>query len=386
MSLETRTAARIYLSPPDMSDVEREYLLRAFDSGWVAPVGPELDLFEQEFAAYHGVEHAVAVSSGTAALHLALNAIGIGPDDEVITSTLTFVATANAIRYTGAQPVFIDSERRTWNLDPNLLEEELRARHRDGRQVAAVIAVDILGQCADYQAIVELCSKYHVPLIEDAAEALGARYLDRPAGGFGQIGCFSFNGNKIITTSGGGMVITDDETLAQRIRHRATQAREPALHYEHRELGFNYRLSNLLAALGRAQLQRLDSFVNRRRAIFDHYRSELADLPGIEFMPEPDESFSTRWLTCLLIDELEFGASRDDVIAALDAAQIESRPVWKPMHLQPLYRKQPVCGGEVAADLFRKGLCLPSGSSLSAEELCRITEIIRQSRQPNGSM
>lgn len=368
---------RIYLSPPDMSDLERNSLLRAFDSGWVAPVGPDLDAFESEFAEYVGVKHAVAVSSGTAALHLALCAVGVRGGDEVLTSTLTFVATANAIQYVGAQPVFVDSELRSWNLDPILLEEELECRHRDGRQVAAVIAVDVFGQCAEYELINQVCASYGVPLIEDAAESLGARYHGDPAGTLGQIGCFSFNGNKIITTSGGGMVVTDDESCGEYIRHLATQAREPALHYEHRQLGYNYRLSNLLAAVGRGQLRRLDSFIARRRAIFEYYRSRLNELPGLQFMPEPDGHFSTRWLTCVLIDESEFGASRDDVIAALAEQQIESRPVWKPMHLQPLYRDSPVRGGKVGERLFQTGLCLPSGSTLTDDQLSKITEIIR---------
>jgi dTDP-4-amino-4,6-dideoxygalactose transaminase len=361
-----------------MSEDERDSLLSSFDSGWVAPVGPDLDAFEKEFADRIGAKYAVAVSSGTAALHLALNALGVGHNDEVVTSTLTFVATANAIRYTGAQPVFIDSEAYSWNLDPDLLAEELHSRQSSGRQVAAVIAVDIFGQCADYQRILDICARYGVPLIEDAAEALGARYLDKPAGSFGKIACFSFNGNKIITTSGGGMVVTDDQQCAERIRHLSTQAREPAVHYEHRELGYNYRLSNLLAGIGRAQLRRLDSFVARRRAIFDYYRKELGDLPGLQFMPEPEACWSTRWLTCVLIDETEFGASRDDVMAALDEQQIESRPVWKPMHLQPLYCQHPIRGGDVAKRLFETGLCLPSGSSLTDQQLRRITEIIKR--------
>lgn len=371
-------AKRIYLSPPDMSPTERESLLRAFDSGWVAPVGPDLDAFEAEFADFVGMKYAVALSSGTAALHLALRALGVGRGDEVVTSTLTFVATANAICYTGARPSFVDSEMQTWNLDPELLEQELRSRQKTGRQAAAVITVDVFGQCANYDRISQICAEFDVPLIEDAAEALGATQHGRSAGTFGQIGCFSFNGNKIITTSGGGMAVTNDATYAQSIRHWATQAREPALHYEHHELGYNYRLSNLLAAIGREQLKRVDQFVARRREIFEHYRKTLGDIPGIRFMPEPEGSISTRWLTCLLIERTQFGLSRDDVIAELAAENIESRPVWKPMHLQPLYHGHAIRGGRVSESLFRNGICLPSGSNLSAEQLNRITDIIRR--------
>ena len=240
------------------------------------------------------------------------------------------------------------------------------------------MSVDLFGQCADYDAILEICAKYEVPVIEDAAEALGATYKDRAAGASGWASAFSFNGNKIITTSGGGMALTNDRSYAERIRHWATQAREPTLHYEHRELGYNYRLSNLLAAVGRAQLRRVDGFVERRRQIFDYYKSALGSVPGIEFMPEPDWSFSSRWLTCIVIREEEFGGSRDGIIAALASEQIESRPVWKPMHMQPLYREHAVRGGHVAESLFRGGLCLPSGTSLTDEDLARITATIRR--------
>ena len=371
------TNSRVYLSPPHMSQHERQLVLEAFDSNWIAPLGPQVDAFEREFAAKVGAAHAVALSSGTAALHLALLVLGIRPGDEVITSTLTFVATANAIRYAGGVPVFIDSEPQTWNMDPQLLAEELQARAKEGRPAKAVLAVDILGQCADYAAIEELCRRYDTPLIEDAAEALGATLNGRAAGTFGEIGCFSFNGNKIVTTSGGGMLVTERQEWADHVRHLATQARQPAAHYEHAELGYNYRLSNLLAAIGRGQLSRLDELVQRRRSNFAAYQRSLSDLPGVAFMPQPEHSRSNRWLSCITIDEDQFGASRDEILKALADQDIESRPLWKPMHLQPLYAGFQVRGGAFAESLFRRGLCLPSGSNLAPADLQRIVQTIR---------
>jgi len=368
---------RIYLSPPHMSPLERELLLDAFDSNWIAPLGPHVEMFEQEFARAVGAPYAVALSSGTAALHLALLLAGVGEGDEVAVSTLTFAATANAVRYVNAMPVFIDSERQTWNLDPQLLEEALRSSERRGRPVKAVIAVDVFGQCAKYGVIEGLCASRRIPLIEDAAEALGATFRGRAAGSFGEMGCFSFNGNKIITTSGGGMFVTSRREFAERARHLATQARDPAPHYEHSEIGYNYRLSNLLAAVGRGQLRVLPERVEQRRRNFEHYRRALGDLPGIEFMPEHPEGRSTRWLTCMTIDPDQFGATRDDVRLALEQENIEARPVWKPMHLQPAFRGSQIWGGSIAAQIFNNGLCLPSGSSLAPDDLARIVEIIR---------
>jgi dTDP-4-amino-4,6-dideoxygalactose transaminase len=288
---------RIYLSPPHVSNVERDLLLAAFDSNWIAPLGPEVDAFEREFAAAIGCEHAVALSSGTAALHLAMLLAGVAPGDEVATSTLTFVATANAVHYTGARPVFIDSRDADWNMDPNLLEDELAAARRRNRPIKAVLVVDVLGQCADYEAILDVCGLFDVPLIEDAAEALGATCLGRAAGTFGEVGCFSFNGNKIITTSGGGMLVTSRKEFADRARYLATQARDPLPYNQHAVAGYNYRLSNLLAAVGRGQLRVLTERVARRRANFEYYRRHLDDLPGVAFMPEPQWSASSRWLT-----------------------------------------------------------------------------------------
>lgn len=374
----TKPDKRIYLSPPHMSGHEREMLLDAFDSNWIAPLGPHVEEFEREFAAKVGAAHAVAVSSGTAALHLALILAGVRPGDEVATSTLTFAASANAIRYVGADPVFIDSERDSWNMDPQLLAEEIEASARRGKPIKTVLIVDIFGQCADWEPIVGLCKTHGILVIEDAAEALGATYRGRAAGTFGKMGCYSFNGNKIITTSGGGMLVTEDQELADKARFLATQARDPAPHYEHSQIGYNYRMSNLLAAVGRGQLRVLEDRVERRRANFRFYQEALAELPGIEFMPEHPLGRSTRWLTCILIDPDKFGATREDVRLALQAEDIESRPVWKPMHLQPAYRGFRARGGEVAEAIFRQGLCLPSGSNLTMDELERVARTVRR--------
>ena len=304
---------RIYLSPPDMSAAEREALLAAFDSNWIAPLGPEVDAFERDLAARVGVQDAAALSSGTAALHLALILLEVGPGDEVWTATLTFAATANAIRYVGATPVFIDSERESWNLDPALLREALRDASARGALPKALVVVDLYGQCADYDPILAACQEYGVPVIEDAAEALGATYRGKPAGSFGAIGVLSFNGNKIMTTSGGGALLCDDAALVERARHLASQARQPAAHYEHEEVGYNYRLSNLLAAVGRAQLARLDAFVERRREINRRYRAALEGIDGITFLPEAPGGHSTCWLTCVLLDEDRLGVGPEQV-------------------------------------------------------------------------
>jgi dTDP-4-amino-4,6-dideoxygalactose transaminase len=367
---------RIFLSPPEVGALERGFLLDAFDSNWIAPLGPHVDAFEREFAAAIDVPFAVALSSGTAALHLALAELGVGRDDEVLTSTMTFAATANAVTYVGATPSFIDSSPATWTMDPDLLEEELNDRAGRGRLPAAVIAVDLYGQCCDYARIEKVCARYDVPLVEDAAEALGAVYRGRAAGTFGHSAAFSFNGNKIITTSGGGMLVSHSRAVVDRARHLATQARDAAPHYEHSETGFNYRLSNLLAALGRAQLRTLDDKVARRRAIRRRYEQELQLLPGITFMPEADYGRPNGWLTCVTVDSSEFGASNDAIRLHLESRNIESRPVWKPMHLQPAFRHCRVRSGAVAARLFETGLCLPSGSGLSpADQASVIAEI-----------
>jgi pyridoxal phosphate-dependent aminotransferase EpsN len=361
-----------------MCGEELALLQDAFASNWIAPLGPHVDAFERELAVKAGVSHACALSSGTAGLHLSLVVLGVEAGDEVFTSTLTFSATANAIAYVGARPVFIDADRASWNLDPGLLEEALVARARAGRLPKAVIAVDLYGQCADYDAILAACRRYDVPVVEDAAEALGATYQGRPAGSLGAMGVFSFNGNKIITTSGGGMLVSERKDWIDRARFLATQAREPAPHYEHSTIGYNYRMSNLLAAVGRGQLRALESRVTARRANFEAYRNALSDVPGLSFMPEPSYSRGNRWLTCIQVEPAAFGATREDIRLHLESLDIESRPVWKPMHLQPVFKDCPCVGGAVAAELFDKGLCLPSGSSLQPQELLRVAEEVRR--------
>lgn len=367
---------RVYLSPPCVDDTERALLVESFDSGWIAPLGPHVDGFEREFAAYHGVGDAAALASGTAALHLALHLIGVEAGDEVLVSSLTFVATANAIRYCQGTPVFVDSERESWNLDPGLVEEELRAAVRRGKLPKAVVAVDVLGQCANYPALRRLCDEYEVPLVEDAAEALGASCGSAKAGTWGDFGIFSFNGNKIVTTSGGGMLIARDPAVPQRVRYLAAQARMPTVHYEHEEVGFNYRLSGLLAAVGRAQLKKLDGFVARRREIFVRYLEELGAAPGVGFMPEAPFGRSTRWLTCMTLGP-DAHADVPSVIAALGRQNIEARPVWKPLHLQPLFRGARTLGGSVAEGIFHCGVCLPSGSGLSRDDQTRVIECVK---------
>jgi dTDP-4-amino-4,6-dideoxygalactose transaminase len=369
---------RIWLSPPHLSGRELELVRDAFESNWVAPLGPHVDAFERELAAKVGVPHAVALSSGTAALHLALRILGLGRGDEVICPTFTFAATANAITYDGGTPVFVDCDAATWNIDPVLLREELADRAARGRLPRAAVVVDLYGQCADYEPITAACAEFGVPVIEDAAEALGATYHDRPAGSFGAAAAFSFNGNKVITTSGGGMLVSHDEAFIDRARFLATQARDPAPHYQHSEIGFNYRMSNILAAIGRAQLEKLDERVAARRRNFDHYLRALGDLPGVEFMPEAPAGRSTRWLTCVVIDPARAGTNREQIRRALEADNIEARPLWKPMHLQPVFAGCHIRGGAVSARLFELGLCLPSGSALTTPDLERICAIVRR--------
>ena len=320
---------------------------------------------------------AVALASGTAAIHLGLRLLGVGPGDEVFCPTLTFVASCNPVRYLGAEPVFLDSDYATWNLDPDILEDALRERARQKKLPRALIVVHLYGQCADMDPILAICRRYGVPVLEDAAEALGATYGDRPAGTLGDVGVFSFNGNKIITTTGGGMLVSPNPDWVEKARFWSQQARDPGLAYEHSELGYNYRMSNVLAGIGRGQLEVLDLRVQQRRAIAFRYRDAFADLPGISLMPQAPYGLHTNWLSCFLIDEKQFGCSRDELIRALDAANIESRPVWKPMHLQPLYAGCARYGGEVAEDLFRRGICLPSSSSLSLDDQLRVIHQVR---------
>jgi dTDP-4-amino-4,6-dideoxygalactose transaminase len=376
--------SRIFLSAPHMDGDERQLLLDAFDSNWIAPVGPDIAAFEQEFARVVELPYATALSSGTAALHLALLALEVGPGDDVIVSDFTFAASANAVTYVGARPVFIDSDASTWNMDPDLLAGELAARAKRGKLPKAIVVVDLYGQCADYDRISPICAEYGVPVVEDAAEALGATYRGVPAGSFGTVGIFSFNGNKILTTGGGGMLASTDGSFVERIRYLSTQAREPVLHYEHTTIGFNYRMSNLLAAIGRGQLRRLADKVQRRRSIYTHYERALGPLPGIEFMPEADYGTANRWLTCLLVDPDAFGASRDDIIGALEEQDIESRPTWKPMHLQPVFAEAPYRGNEVATGLFERGLCLPSGTSNEDSDIDRVVEAVLAVHRSTG--
>ena len=363
---------RLYLSPPHLSGRESSYLADVLASNWVAPVGPHLEQFERRFAACIGVDHALAVSSGTAALHLAICHLGLRPDDEVICSTLSFCASANPIVYEGAKPVFIDSDHTSWNLDPNLLEHELADCALRGKLPRAVVAVHIFGQSADMDAIVEITAKYEIPVIEDAAEALGATYRGRAAGCSSWASFFSFNGNKIITTSAGGMLCSNDARLIDRSGHLATQARDPAPYYEHSSIGYNYRMSNVLAAIGLAQLEVLEERVAARRRIYDFYQQRLATLPGIWMMPEAAFGRSNRWLTVVRIDPARFGKTCEQVRLMLHDQNIEARRVWKPLHLQPVFSKCRSRGGSVAQEIFETGLCLPSGSAMTDDDLERV--------------
>jgi dTDP-4-amino-4,6-dideoxygalactose transaminase len=367
----------ILISTPHIGDQELEFVKEAFDTNWIAPVGPHINAFEQEFCEVVGTRHGAAVSSGTAALHLALRLIGIEAGDEVFCSTLTFIASASPITYLGAKPIFIDSDRVSWNMNPNLLQDALDHRAKIGKLPKAVILVHLYGQSADIDPILEACNAYEIPLIEDAAEALGATYKGRSPGTFGKIGIYSFNGNKIITTSGGGMLVSDDPDLVDQARFLATQARDPAPHYQHSEIGYNYRLSNVLAGIGRGQLRVLKDRVAARRHNFEVYQQELGNLPGLEFMPEEAFGRATRWLTCLTIDPTRFGSNREEIRLALAQQQIEARPVWKPLHLQPVFSGCECIGGAVAEDLFNRGLCLPSGSNLTSEDLERVIHGIK---------
>jgi len=369
---------RIYLSSPHMGGDELSLVQETFASNWIAPLGPHVDAFEKELAAQAETAHAAALSSGTAALHLAMRWLRLQPGDEVVCSTLTFSASVNPVLYERATPVFVDSDDKSWNMDPMLLAETIADRIRRGRKPKAVILVHLYGQSADIDPITAICTEYGIPLIEDAAEALGATYKGRAPGSFGLCGIHSFNGNKIITTSGGGMLVSNDTALIEKARFWATQARDPAPHYQHSELGFNYRMSNVLAAIGRGQLRVLAERVDARRRNCAYYQKALGDLPGLVFMPEASYGRSTRWLTCITIDPKQAGTDREQVRLALEREKIEARPVWKPMHLQPLFKECRCYGGDVAAHLFEQGLCLPSGSNLSTGDLDRVIEVIRR--------
>ncbi|WP_407869423.1 DegT/DnrJ/EryC1/StrS family aminotransferase [Paenibacillus sp. P36] len=359
------------------------YIQDAFDTNWIAPLGPHVDAFEKELASYVGVNDAAAVSSGTAAIHLALRLLDVQAGDTVFCSSLTFVASANPIVYLGASPVFIDSEPETWNMSPQALERALYDAAQEKKLPKAVIVVNLYGQSAKMDEILAICQTFDIPVIEDAAESLGSTYKGRASGSFGKFGIYSFNGNKIISTSGGGMLVSNEGEELNKARFLATQARDYAPHYQHSQTGYNYRMSNVLAGIGRAQLEVLEERVNARRAIFKRYVQELAHVPGIAFMPELPNTRSNRWLTVLTLDENEAGVSVDALLGALAEQNIEARPVWKPLHMQPLFegvKFYPHSDNEIISEqLFKRGLCLPSGSSLSEDEQMRVIACIKES-------
>lgn len=422
-----RKKNRIYLSPPHMTGEELKFVQEAFESNFIAPAGPQIEAFERDFSERVGIPYALAVSSGTAAMHLALKALGVGPGDEVLASDLTFIGSVSPIVFQGATPVFIDSDQDTWNMDPELLEKALEACEKSGKLPKAVVPTDLYGQCADYNRIFSICAKFGgIPVVADSAEAIGSKYklaadpssrknkqTEFRYSGFGaDAAVFSFNGNKIITTSCGGMLVSDNRDLIEQAKLFAQQAREPFPHYEHCHIGYNYRMSNILAAIGIGQLKALDERVVKKREIFSYYQEALRDIPGVEFMPEASYGKSNRWLTVVLINPDEFGADRETVRLALEEENIESRPVWKPMHMQPVFglaadtrRNTPTfyprtsrgkkglhfveklpdqkiqakaIGGEVAEDLFSRGLCLPSGTQMTEADLERVVHIIKE--------
>jgi dTDP-4-amino-4,6-dideoxygalactose transaminase len=364
------------MSSPDVGELEEQFVVAAMRSGWIAPLGPDVDAFEAEMAARVGVDHAVALASGTAALHLGLLGFGVKPGDVVVTSTMTFVATANAIVYTGARPFFIDCELETGNMDPVLLREALEQLTRAGERVAAIVPVDLFGKAVNYTEICAIAEEYGIPVLSDAAESLGASHQGKAAGSFGRASVVSFNGNKVMTTSGGGMLLTDDGKLAQHTRYLATQARQPVIHYEHVDIGYNYRMSNLLAALGRAQLTRLDEMIARRTALRERYRDLFAAVEGVEIFGGDNDGNDNFWLTSIVVDYSVTGWTAAELSAALLSDNIESRPLWKPMHLQPVFAGAQSLTNGSSLKLFESGLTLPSGSALSPAEVKRVTDNI----------
>jgi dTDP-4-amino-4,6-dideoxygalactose transaminase len=409
--MKPTTATKLFLSPPHMNGEELQLIIEAFSSNYIAPLGAMVDAFEKEFAACVGIPYCLALTSGTAAMHLAMRELGVGPEDEVLASTLTFIGSVNSAAYLGANLTFIDSDTRSWNMDPDLLAEEIASCAKKGKLPKIVVPTDLYGQCADLNRIKAVCDRYEVPVLSDCAEAMGARYRssDVPAhpscdlrptapsphlspvgpqpspadakwlhsGAGAAAAIYSFNGNKIITTSGGGMLASEDKDLIDHARKLSQQARDPAPHYEHTEIGYNYRMSNILAAIGRGQLRVLDDRVQRKRQIFDSYRHLLRDLPGIHFMPEAEYGRSNRWLTVIVIDQRESGTTKEQVRLALEAENIESRPIWKPMHMQPVFRGCRFRGGAVSEHLFRHGLCVPSGTAMTQSDIERVAAIIR---------
>ena len=372
------TSERIWLSSPHMSGHEQKYIQEAFETNWIAPLGSNVDGFEKDVCEYTGSKHAAALSSGTAAIHLALKLCGVGVDDYVICQSFTFVATANAIMYEKAIPIFVDSEQDTWGMDPKLMEKAILHCISLEKKPKAIIPVHLYGMPVKMDEIMQIAQKYKIPVIEDAAEALGSTIHGQKCGTFGDYGVISFNGNKIITTSGGGMLLSESNSKIEKARFLSTQARDIAPFYQHSELGYNYRMSNVLAGIGRGQMEVIENRVNQRRYNFDFYKRELKDIPGITFLEELDGYKSNRWLTIMLIDsKLTGGVTSEQIRLKLDAENIESRPLWKPMHMQPLYEKQPYFGNGVAMKLFKTGLCLPSGSNLTNEDLNRVISVIK---------
>ncbi len=374
----TMNKTKIWLSSPHMGGTEQQYVQEAFDTNWVAPLGPNVNGFEQDIADYLKTGHVAALSSGTAALHLALIILGIEPGDEVICQSMTFSASANPIAYQKAVPVFVDSEADTWNMSPELLEEAIKDRIKKGKTPKAIIPVHLYGMPAKMDEIMAIAQQYNIPVVEDAAEALGSTYKGKMCGTFGEMGVLSFNGNKIITTSGGGALVTNNEAAKQKAVFLSTQARDAAPHYQHSHIGYNYRMSNIVAGIGRGQMEVLPLRVEQRRKVFEKYKTALGTIPGVSFVEEPQGFYSNRWLTTVLIDPKETnGVTRETIRLALDADNIESRPLWKPMHMQPVFSDAPFYGNGLSEQLFENGLCLPSGSNLTDEEFERVISVIK---------
>jgi dTDP-4-amino-4,6-dideoxygalactose transaminase len=379
MKLATEIKKRIWLSSPHMGGKEEEFVQNAFDTNWIAPLGPNVNGFEHDLATYLQEDvHVAALSSGTAAIHLALILLDVQRGDEVICQSMTFSASANPIIYQGATPIFVDSEPDTWNISPNYLEDAIKDRIAKGNKPKAIIPVHLYGMPAKMDEILEIAQKYEVPIVEDAAEALGSTYYGKKMGTFGEISCLSFNGNKIITTSGGGALVTKDKSICDKARFLASQARDPAPHYQHSQVGYNYRLSNICAGIGRGQMLVLNDRVKKRREIFSNYYNLLKNYGGISFQNELNGMISNRWLSTILLDPavMPNNITNTDVRKALEANDIESRPLWKPMHLQPLFKDAPYYGSDISKKLFEKGLCLPSGSNTTNKQFERIVEII----------
>lgn len=379
--MSTDRSKRIYLSPPHMGGNEQKYIAEAFESNFIAPLGPQVNGFEKDFSEISGFKHCAALTSGTAAMHLALRILGVGPGDVVIASDLTFIGSVSPVTFLGAEPVFVDSDYETWNMDPELLDKAIKSCIAEGRTPKAVVPTDLYGQCADYDRILEVLKPYSIPLVIDAAESVGSMYKGKFAGKGAFAAVYSFNGNKIITSSGGGMLASDDEETIEKARWLSQQAREPKPYYEHNEIGYNYRMSNVVAAIGRGQLEVLEERVRRKREIFDFYEQRLASHKGLSFMPDPDFGKSNRWLTVMQIDSSLFGATPEEIRLALEKENIESRPVWNPMHRQPVFKNCQTFGGKVGEDLFEHGLCLPCGTAMTADELELVVSTILNCRK-----